>query len=344
MTLPAAVTSAALDALALHVAVLDADGAVVGANDSWLAFDPRPTAVAPGLPEGENYLRQCAAATDDPPAEEVADDLRSLLAGERSRFEAEYPCHSSAEQSWLALWADRFTVDGEAYAVLAHADVTDRKVAELEMERQKETTEAFASMLNHDLRTPLSVAMGRVELAMEQTGDPNLDPALDSLHRMESMLGEGVAYLRLENEAVERESVSLADAARESWAAVDAPGATFEVTGDRTLRAYPSLLAHLFENLFANAVAFGGDDVTVTVGATADGFFVADDGPGVPPEDRDRVFELGESTRPGSHGFGLAIVETIVDVHGWDVSLTESDAGGARFVVTVEPAQPLPDG
>ena len=62
------------------------------------------------------------------------------------------------------------------------------------------------------------------------------------------------------------------------------------------------------------------------------GFAVADDGPGIPADDRDRVFESGYTTGDGT-GLGLAIVKTIAEAHGWTVSVTESDAGGARFVV-----------
>jgi signal transduction histidine kinase len=73
--------------------------------------------------------------------------------------------------------------------------------------------------------------------------------------------------------------------------------------------------------------------VTVTVGGLPDGFFVADDGPGIPPEDRERVFETGYSTSAEGTGFGLRIVREVAQAHGWDVSVTESDGGGARFEI-----------
>jgi signal transduction histidine kinase len=73
--------------------------------------------------------------------------------------------------------------------------------------------------------------------------------------------------------------------------------------------------------------------VTVTVGGLPDGFYVADDGEGVPPADRDRVFERGYTTGDGT-GLGLSIVEQIVGAHGWSVRATESEDGGARFEIT----------
>jgi signal transduction histidine kinase len=72
----------------------------------------------------------------------------------------------------------------------------------------------------------------------------------------------------------------------------------------------------------------------VRVGALDDGFYVADDGPGVPPDDREHVFESGYSTSEDGTGFGLAIVEEIASAHGWDVDVVESEDGGARFEVT----------
>jgi signal transduction histidine kinase len=98
--------------------------------------------------------------------------------------------------------------------------------------------------------------------------------------------------------------------------------------------ADPDRLRRLFENLFSNAVAHGGAQVTVTVGAVdgdADGFYVADDGPGIDPEHRDTVFEPGVSMSADGTGFGLAIVERIADAHDWNVDLTEGADGGARF-------------
>jgi signal transduction histidine kinase len=76
------------------------------------------------------------------------------------------------------------------------------------------------------------------------------------------------------------------------------------------------------------------DRVHVRVGSLPDGFFVEDDGPGIPPSERDRVFEAGYTTAPDGTGFGLNIVRTVVRAHGWDVEATEGRDGGARFEVT----------
>ena len=71
--------------------------------------------------------------------------------------------------------------------------------------------------------------------------------------------------------------------------------------------------------------------IRVRIGRTDGGFYVADDGPGIEPDQRDAVFEPGHTTAPDGTGFGLAIVERIAEAHGWTVSVTESGDGGARF-------------
>lgn len=87
----------------------------------------------------------------------------------------------------------------------------------------------------------------------------------------------------------------------------------------------------------------------MTVGTLEDGtgFYVEDDGIGIPEAERESVFESGYSTEPAGTGLGLAIVSEVVDAHGWDCALTTGTAGGARFEITgVEwvDAEPLADG
>ncbi|RDZ45612.1 sensor histidine kinase [Haloferax sp. Atlit-10N] len=75
----------------------------------------------------------------------------------------------------------------------------------------------------------------------------------------------------------------------------------------------------------------GTPGVNVRVGPLDDGFFVEDDGPGIPPEERERIFESGYSTDSRGTGLGLAIVSGVADAHGWEVTATDGENGGARF-------------
>jgi PAS domain S-box-containing protein len=214
-----------------------------------------------------------------------------------------------------------------------YTDITDRKEHERELERQNDRLEEFASIVSHDLRNPLNVARGYLELA-EQTGDDEYFERMEeSLDRMHEIIESVLALARHGRSLDDVRELSLSAAARDAWSNVDTEDAALDVVDDATLDADPSRFGSLLENLFRNAVEHGGHDVTVSVG-TLDGgagFFVEDDGRGIPPERRERVFEYGETRNEDGTGFGLAIVKNIAEAHGWTASITDSEDGGARF-------------
>ncbi|MFB6234532.1 MAG: PAS domain-containing sensor histidine kinase [Halopenitus sp.] len=209
---------------------------------------------------------------------------------------------------------------------------------ERELEQQNEQLEAFASVVSHDLRNPLNVAKGHLDLVRasqegEQGGD-HLD-AIERAHdRMESLIDDLLTLARQGNAVDELTSVDLGALVRECWQTVDSADATLVVDTERTIRGDRSRIQQLLANLVRNAVEHGDQDVTVRVGDLEDGFFVADDGPGIPESEREEALEAGYSTNSDGTGFGLAIVDRIVQAHAWDVRITESDAGGARFEIT----------
>lgn len=109
---------------------------------------------------------------------------------------------------------------------------------------------------------------------------------------------------------------------------------------DRHLRADRSPLRQLLANLFRNAVKHGGTGVTVTVGDLQPGFDVEDDGPDIPPEDRQQVFNPDTSSTRDGTGLGLSIVKQIVDADDWTVRTTDATDGGARFERSVQSVYP----
>ena len=74
--------------------------------------------------------------------------------------------------------------------------------------------------------------------------------------------------------------------------------------------------------------------VLVRVGPLEDGFYFEDDGPRIPEDIRGTVFDHGVTTRDDGSGYGLSVVRTIVDAHGWDITAAESESGGARFEIS----------
>jgi PAS domain S-box-containing protein len=214
-------------------------------------------------------------------------------------------------------------------------DITAFKEREAALERQNERLDAFASIVSHDLRNPLNVAQGRVDLAQTTAeGDTeHLAAAADALDRIESIVEHTLTLAREGDTVGDPEPVSLADVAADSWETVDTAAAELAIETDREVLADPDRLRNLFENLVRNAVEHGGPDVTIRVGDLDDGFYVADDGPGIPDEIADVLFEPGQSSIGENTGFGLAIVHEIATAHGWTVAATESPDGGARFEI-----------
>ena len=218
------------------------------------------------------------------------------------------------------------------------ASTLERIERERELERQNERLESFVDVVSHDLRNPLNVLGGALELA-QQTGEPeHFERGKRAYERMEELIDDLLTLAR-QGEDVERlETVDLGRIADESWktaATAATAEAALAVETDLAVRCHEGRFRELLENLFRNTIEHGGEDATVTVGelTSADGFFVADDGPGVPPEHRDQVFESGFSTAEDGTGFGLSIVDQIAVAHDWEVRVAESDAGGARFEV-----------
>ena len=232
----------------------------------------------------------------------------------------------------------------------------DRVERETELRRQRnelrernERLDQFASVVSHDLRNPLNVASGHLELAREEVDSSHLDAVADAHERMISLVDDLLTIAREGEAATEPQPVDLAELAEGCWGGVETAAASLEVPDEHRIRADPGRTRQLLENLFRNAVEHGADGaasggtgtdhLTVRVGSLDDGFYVEDDGVGIPPEKREQVFDVGYSTSQDGTGFGLAIVQQVADAHGWDVSVAEGADGGARFEVrNVDPA------
>ncbi|WP_424007219.1 PAS domain S-box protein [Haloferax denitrificans] len=211
---------------------------------------------------------------------------------------------------------------------------------ERELASQNEQLESFASVVSHDLKNPLNAAMGYLDLAREKYDGDELDRVADAHERMAGIVEDVLALAQNGQTVEEAERLSLRSVAEAAWttAAGGAPSPTLAIDGEVTVDAHRGRLRQLLENLFSNAIRHGGDDVTVRVGPLGDrdGFYVEDDGPGIPPDERPRIFEAGYTTSTEGTGFGLSVVMSVVNAHGWSVWFVESDEGGARFEITTE--------
>lgn len=152
---------------------------------------------------------------------------------------------------------------------------------------------------------------------------------------MNTLIEDLLTLARQGKAVTETEAVDLTAVVEECWETVATGKASLSIEGNcRTIVANKSRLKQLLENLIRNAVEHGGSDVTVTVGGLRDGFYVEDDGPGIPEDGIESVFEAGYSTNAEGTGFGLSIVQRIVEAHEWNIRATRGAEGGARFEIT----------
>jgi PAS domain S-box-containing protein len=237
----------------------------------------------------------------------------------------------------------------------------ERKQRELRLRRQNERLEEFTSTVSHDLRNPLTVASGNLELLAEDLDDERIDTALEALERQERLIDNMLETARQGELVTDAERVDLESVVDDAWRSVRTDGAVLSIDSLPTLQADETRLQTLLENLFRNAVEhgptchdshtrqdsvehgstdsrIGSDDaeLTIEVGPLEKGFYVEDDGVGIPAETREAVFQEGYTTSESGTGLGLAIVERIVRAHGWEIEVMESADGGARFEIRLQ--------
>jgi len=219
-------------------------------------------------------------------------------------------------------------------------DITELNKKERELREQNERLDEFVNEVTHDLRGPLTVASGHLELAkMEDDSIEHLNKVQNAHQRIEQLVQDARAKAR-GNDDLTREQLSLSESARTAWKNIDTATVSLEIEDDRTVEADSGQILRLLENLFRNSVEHGGKNVTVRVGSTSSGFFVADTGPGIPEDKRQRIFERNVTYSDQGTGYGLAIVMDIIDDHGWSISVQESEEGGARFeIAVIEPGE-----
>ena len=329
--------------------VLDEEGRYTFVNDRLAeAYSADPAELVGTESWTHNYV-----ATEFGPGA-----FEALVNGERTELRLETELDLSEHgSSVIDVRLTRLPQTGDFEGIVGIGrDVTAQKRREERLQRQNERLERFAGAVSHDLRTPLEVARGRVELARDECDSDHLSTVSDAIDRMNELIDD-ILTLAQEGDSVrETDPIDLGALCSDCWENVEAPDATLDLEAGPTIAADRQRLRRLLENLFRNAVEHGStssrpeaDDavehgstdsedgepeVTITVGDLEDGFYVADDGPGIPADERADVFDRGYSTAEEGTGFGLAIVREIVDAHGWSVRAAESTEGGARFEIT----------
>ncbi len=220
-------------------------------------------------------------------------------------------------------------------------DITRQKANERQLEQQNERLEQFASVVSHDLQNPMNVAKGRLELAQDECESQHLDQINDALDRMQRLI-EDMLWLTSEGQDIGKtEPVDLQKTVDAAWHITADNHEEADLIFDGSdpgdwshIWADEDRLQQVLENLFQNAIEYAGPEVTIQVETTERGFAIEDDGPGIPTEERHRIFDASYSTSENGTGLGLQIVEQVVEAHEWDIYVVDGEAGGARFELT----------
>jgi signal transduction histidine kinase len=209
----------------------------------------------------------------------------------------------------------------------------------------------FVADASHELRSPLTAIRTGLEVGLSH---PDRAPwpeiarrAVRQSRRLEQLIAELLVLARADagQLAARRQPVDLAVLLAGLRAATPAPGISVDLSvppGTATA-GNPEDLSRMFRNLLDNAVRYARHRVLIAAAAGPDGIVVeiADDGPGIPAEERERVFarfvrlDASREQASGSAGLGLAIAREIAAAHGATIVLTEAPGGGTRAVVTL---------
>jgi signal transduction histidine kinase len=300
-------------------------------------------------------------AGNRPHLQAIDADLEGALGAEQGTVELSTPDGLATFDLTQTVIRDQH--DRERGTMVVLRDVTELEAQRAELERKNAQLERFTSVVSHDLRNPLNVAKGFAELARDQDDPEALERSIAAMDDMERLIDDLLTLAREGQTVDDLELVSFLDVVHAAWDSAPTTGASLEVADGADFECYadPDRFEELLGNLFRNAVEHGmpeedtaaapdavadsGADggeaeqaseapaLTVTVAGLEDrnGFYVEDDGVGIPASEAVDVFDSGYSTAASGTGLGLAIVRSIASGHGWGVSLTASDAGGARF-------------
>jgi signal transduction histidine kinase len=320
----------------------ETDTPVLRALDS--AFESQFDVVEAGTPVAEAF--------DSLGFERDIEDLAPLL-GEGGQFTITAP--GDAESGVDRRYAVQVIAPAEEGGTLVFTEIPEQRATPGVL-----GVDHVASVVSHDLRNPLDVARARLQAGRELDEDTHFDHVAQAHERMERIIQDVLTLARGEEVVEPDEPVDLGTVAEAAWETVETNGASLTIADPLpTAIADPDRVGRLFENLFRNAVEHGStnsgsdtrqaaqehrsddrqdakahDGVDVTLGRLEDGFYVADDGPGIPEADRDRVFSPGYSSDDHGTGLGLAIVARIVDLHGWSRAVTTAEGGGTRIEIS----------
>jgi len=346
--------------LARDVVIEELQSGVVVLDDDDRVVDVNAKGKAILAPDGRRVVGQRVTDVVDE-RQFTVDGTHVFASGTTGRFEAVWVATADGAQRCYDISVSPVSSDdgdGGGRVALLH-DVTDQQRRKRELRQKNERLDDFADIVSHDLRNPINVAEGyldMLEVALDVDDPDDLDLEALATHveevrashdRIGQIIDDVLVLAREGDVAADPEPVAVAALVREAWDNVDTRMATLDCQFDEgtTVRADRSSLLRAVENLLRNAIDHGGTDVTVRVGELDDspGIYVEDSGPGLPEDAGDELFDHGYTTAEDGTGFGLAIVADVVRGHGWTVDATNGSLGGARFEIETGDCVDPPD-
>ncbi len=352
-----------IDALPLHIAVLDADGTILEVNAAWRRFADENGYIGSSYGVGSNYLE----ILDNQPSGaclelDVAAGIRAVITGEVQCFQGEYPCHSPTEQRWYLMTVSLIQDPGSARVVVAHENITPRVLANLALRDADRRKDEFLAMLAHELRNPLASVTNAVTLLREGAAPEEREWAAEVIARQSSQLARLVDDLldvsRITQGKIELRKARL-DAARSLESACEAIAPLIAARSHTLLAEFPrdelwldadpTRLEQIIVNLLANAARYTEPHGRISVTGRQEGeeivIVVSDSGIGIPHSTISQMFELfaqGERSSArseGGLGIGLTVVRGLCELHGGSVEAHSDGAGtGSTFTVRLPAA------
>lgn len=357
-----------LDSLSSNIAVLDETGNIIAVNKRWKEFGNQNGLKEKDFCVGINYISICenAVGENSEDAKFVASEIKRLLMGEKTEFHFEYPCHSKNEKRWFVAHFTSFEHDKKPKVIVAHENITERKIAEQKIIEAKEKAEeanrlksTFLLNMSHELRTPLVGILGFAEILSSELENEEHKKMVETIYESGNRLLETLSLiLNLSKVEAGRQEIEISEFNVNSLcyevadlftASAKKKNLTIKLDlrfKELFIKSDIRLVRDVINNLVNNAIKFTKEG-TITISSFISNYKnqnyiaieVSDTGIGIPEDKIDLIFEEFRQVSEGMNrsfegtGLGLALVKKILPLLGGEITVQSKLGVGTKFTV-----------